>query len=125
MDFARARTEMIREQLILRGINDERVLEAMNRIPREKFVPPDYRAYAYDDAPQHIGEAQTISQPYIVALMTQSLKLKGDETVLEVGTGSGYQTAILAALANQVYSIERHQALADSAQKVLDELEDR
>jgi len=123
MDFARARTEMIQEQLILRGIYDERVLEAMNHIPREKFVPPDYRAFAYDDAPQHIGEAQTISQPYIVALMTQSLKLKGDETVLEVGTGSGYQTAILAALANQVYSIERHQMLADSAREVLNELE--
>jgi protein-L-isoaspartate(D-aspartate) O-methyltransferase len=123
MDFVQARTEMIREQLIGRGISDVRVLAAMNRIPRERFVPREYQLYAYDDAPQHIGEAQTISQPYIVALMTQSLKLTGGETVLEVGTGSGYQTAILAVLAAHVYSIERYQGLADSAREVLDDLE--
>jgi protein-L-isoaspartate(D-aspartate) O-methyltransferase len=109
------RSRMINEQLIERGIHDERVLEAMDRIPRELFVLPEYRRLAYADGPLPISERQTISQPYIVALMSELLELKGDENVLEVGTGSGYQTAILACLVHQVHSIEIFQSLAEDA----------
>ncbi|MCX6009725.1 MAG: protein-L-isoaspartate(D-aspartate) O-methyltransferase [Chloroflexi bacterium] len=103
-------------------INDKRVLSVMSRIPRELFVPPDYCYAAYEDMPLGIGFGQTISQPFIVALMTQALELKGGEKVLELGTGSGYQTAILAGLAKWVVSVERVPQLAESARQVLDKL---
>ena len=103
-------------------IRDKRVLAAMSRIPREKFVPQESRHLAYEDGPLPIGCEQTISQPYIIALMTEALELNGNEKVLELGTGSGYQTAILAELAKTVISVERVPALAESARKVLDSL---
>jgi protein-L-isoaspartate(D-aspartate) O-methyltransferase len=103
-------------------IRDKRVLSVMSRVPRELFVLPDYRYAAYEDMPLSIGFGQTISQPFIVALMTQALELKGSEKVLELGTGSGYQTAILAGLAKWVVSIERVPQLAESATHVLSEL---
>jgi protein-L-isoaspartate(D-aspartate) O-methyltransferase len=98
---------MVQEQLRGRGISDPLVLGAMSRVPRHRFVPVDQRAFAYDDRPLPIGEGQTISQPYMVALMTQCLKLRGTEKILELGTGSGYQAAILAELAAEVYTVER------------------
>ncbi|HEY5669734.1 MAG TPA: protein-L-isoaspartate(D-aspartate) O-methyltransferase [Anaerolineales bacterium] len=116
------RQRMVEEQLIYRNIRDERVLEAMRSVPRHAFVPLEYRHMAYSDGPLPIGSGQTISQPYIVALMTQLLRLKGDENVLEVGTGSGYQAAVLAKLAKQVYTIERYTELADQAAAVLQKL---
>jgi protein-L-isoaspartate(D-aspartate) O-methyltransferase len=105
-----------------REIHDKRVLSAMARVPRERFVSPDYYYAAYEDMPLGIGFGQTISQPFIVALMTQALRLKGSEKVLELGTGSGYQTAILAGLAKWVVSIERVPQLAESARRDLNEL---
>ena len=123
MDFEKVREEMIRHQLKGRGIRDGRVLLAMSSIPREKFVLEGEKDNAYLDCPLSIGMGQTISQPFMVALMTQCLSLKGSETVLEVGTGSGYQAAILSKLAKMVYSIERFSLLADRAEKILKELE--
>ena len=117
-----SRQVMIEHHLKGRGIHDKRVLEAMSEIPRQAFVPAKYTAQSYDDNPLPIGVGQTISQPYIVALMTQSLKLTGTEEVLEIGTGSGYQTAILATLAKQVYTVERFHELSESAQAVLAKL---
>jgi protein-L-isoaspartate(D-aspartate) O-methyltransferase len=113
---------MIREQLRARGIHDPLTLEAMSNVPRENFVPPVWRSRAYEDRPLPIGEEQTVSQPLMVALMTQALLLKGGEPVLEIGTGSGYQTAILSRIAGVVYSIERIPALAHSAENILKEL---
>ncbi len=121
-DFAALRERMVREQLMGRDITDPRVLEAMRRVPRHKFVPPELQAAAYRDTPLPIGSNQTISQPYIVAFMTQLLELKPTDVVLEIGTGSGYQTAILCELARFVYSLERYPALAERAAAVLDEL---
>ncbi len=103
-------------------IKDKRVLAAMSRIPRELFVPPESRDLAYEDRPLPIGCEQTISQPYIIALMTEALELAGGEKVLELGTGSGYQTAILAELCRRVITVERLPALADSARQVLNSL---
>ncbi len=103
-------------------ITDKRVVEAMTRVPREAFVSPEQCHAAYDDRPLSIGFGQTISQPFIVALMIQALELKGDEKVLELGTGSGYETAILAELAKKVITVERIPELAESAKQVLDEL---
>jgi len=120
--YTLARHQMVAEQLATRDITDSRVLEAMREIPRHLFVPEEHRHLAYADGPLPIGENQTISQPYIVALMTQLLELKGGETVLEIGTGSGYQAAILGKLARQVYTIERHEALAQQAASILHEL---
>lgn len=117
--------EMKKERLfhhLSQQIRDERVLEAMEHIPRERFVPKGSRDSAYDDSPLPIDRGQTISQPYIIALMTQALELCGDEDVLEIGTGSGYQLAILARLAKHVISIERHPMLIEKAGKVLKEL---
>lgn len=114
---------MVSDQLIAGGIKDKRVLLGMARIPRHCFVPPDQIFLAYEDRPVPIGEGQTISQPFIVAYMTQMLELTGTERVLEIGTGSGYQTALLSILAKEVYSIELHPNLAASAKKHLDELE--
>lgn len=116
------RARMVREQLEGRDIADGRLLEAMRAIPRHLFVPDEFRHLAYRDGPLPIGADQTISQPYIVALMTQLLQLTGEECVLEVGTGSGYQTAILARLARQVFSLERVPELAALAARLLHEL---
>jgi protein-L-isoaspartate(D-aspartate) O-methyltransferase len=117
------RHRMVESQLRDRGIRDERVLGAMLRIPRHKFVADEFKAQAYEDHPIPIGEGQTISQPFIVAAGLQALTLQGTESVLEVGTGSGYQTALLAVLARVVYSIERHAALAKAAEAILHQLE--
>jgi protein-L-isoaspartate(D-aspartate) O-methyltransferase len=121
-EYAKKRQLMVDEQLRTRDISDRRVLEAMGRIPRHLFVDPRYRGEAYEDYPVPIDEGQTISQPYIVALMTQGLRLKGGEKVLEVGTGSGYQAAVLAELAAKVYTVEIHEALAKKAAETLSRL---
>jgi protein-L-isoaspartate(D-aspartate) O-methyltransferase len=117
--FAALRQQMVATQLRARGISNERVLNAFLRVPRNEFVPEPYRDRAYEDHPLPIGDGQTISQPYIVAIMLQALELKHTDKVLEVGTGSGYVTALLAELTAQVYSVERHPALAAEAQRVL------
>lgn len=120
--FGLKRDRMVREHLRERGIRDPRVLDVMATIPRHVFVNPEHRGFAYADGPLPIGCGQTISQPYMVALMTELLELKGPEKVLEVGTGSGYQAAILAALAREVYTIERHGSLAHLAGRILRDL---
>ncbi len=120
--YAPQREAMISSDLVGRDIRDRRVLMAMAEIPREDFLPPQYQANAYEDNPLPIGLGQTISQPYIVALMTQCLELKGDEEVLEIGTGSGYQTAILSRLCRRVYTIERFSDLSIQAQTALSSL---
>ena len=120
MDFAAERARLIEH--LGAEIKDKRVLAAMSRIPRERFVPPENRHLAYEDMPLPIGLGQTISQPFIIALMTEALELTGREKVLEIGTGSGYQAAILAELARLVVTIERLPTLAEAARKVLDSL---
>lgn len=120
--FEAAREAMVVQQLVERGIHDAHVLQAMRDIPRHRFVSAELQHLAYRDCPLPIGDNQTISQPYIVAWMTELLGLRGGERVLEVGTGSGYQTAVLCALAGQVYSLERHARLADRAATILAEL---
>lgn len=120
MDFEAARAQLV-EQLSLE-IKDKRVLTAMARVPRERFIPPDEQHLAYEDMPLPIGLEQTISQPLIIAIMTEALELTGGEKVLEVGTGSGYQAAILAELARFVVTTERFPALAERARQVLDSL---
>jgi protein-L-isoaspartate(D-aspartate) O-methyltransferase len=122
-NLAKAKERMLRWHLRGRDITDPRVLVAMAEVPREEFVPSSHRSQAYHDGPLPIGRDQTISQPYIVALMTQELRVTPDCEVLEVGTGSGYQTAILGKLAKKVYTIERLNELAESARAVLDRLE--
>jgi protein-L-isoaspartate(D-aspartate) O-methyltransferase len=121
-DFAELRRRMVERQLRRRGIFDERVLAAMGEVPRERFVPERYRARAYADSALPIGEGQTISQPWIVAAICQALALQGGERVLEVGSGSGYSTAVLARLAAEVIGIERHESLAAEARRALDAL---
>jgi len=116
------RARMVERQLRRRGIDDERVLAAMAEVPRHEFVPEDQRGAAYKDGALPIGEAQTISQPWIVAFMAQLLELKGGETVLEVGTGSGYGAAVLSRLCKSVVTIERHEILARRAREVLERL---
>jgi protein-L-isoaspartate(D-aspartate) O-methyltransferase len=116
------RKKMVQDQIMSRGIRDRRVIEAMMKIPRHIFVQEAFAAQAYNDKALPIGEKQTISQPYIVALMTERLALTGTEKVLEIGTGSGYQTALLATLADRVYSAERIRPLALRARKCLDSL---
>jgi protein-L-isoaspartate(D-aspartate) O-methyltransferase len=118
-DFRLARERMVNNQLIARGIKDKRVLQAMGKIPRHLFIEEALSGEAYNDHPVPIGEKQTISQPYIVALMTESLELKGGENTLEIGTGSGYQTAILAELSSRVYTVERIKSLLVNARKLL------
>lgn len=113
---------MVKVQLEMRGIKDKGVLEAMEKIPRHMFVPENMLTYSYNDEPLPIGEGQTISQPYIVAYMTEALELKQSDRVLEIGTGSGYQAAVLAEMAGEVYSVELNQALSMQAQKVLKHL---
>ena len=122
MNFEVARKKMVQEQIIARGVSDPRVIDAMLRIPRHIFVQEAMAAQAYSDTPLPIGEKQTISQPYMVALMTELLGLTGTEKVLEIGTGSGYQTAILATLADRVCTAERIRPLALRARKCLDSL---
>lgn len=113
--FTIARAKMVSEQIVRRGVNEPRLVRVLQRVPRHLFVPLSMRDYAYEDRPLPIGNGQTISQPYIVGLMTSLLALKGDEVVLEVGTGSGYQAAVLAEMAGTVHSIERFEDLAKAA----------
>ncbi|HQN19374.1 MAG TPA: protein-L-isoaspartate(D-aspartate) O-methyltransferase [Syntrophobacteraceae bacterium] len=122
VNFQKARDRMVETQLAGRGISDSRVLEAMRRVPRHLFVEEALQEQAYSDFPLPIGEKQTISQPYIVALMTVTLGIEGHEKVLEIGTGSGYQAAILAELADRVFSIERFPGLAYRANQILQKL---
>ena len=117
------RQRMVEEQFLSRDISDPRVLEAMRRVPRHVFVPEEHRQLAYRDSPLPIGQSQTISQPYIVALMTQMLGLQGDEIVLEIGTGSGYQAAVLSLVAQEVHTVERHESLAQQALKCINALD--
>ncbi len=121
-NFEKERERMVRSQLAARGIKDVKVLEAMKRVPRHMFVPDNMLSHAYSDEPLPIGENQTISQPFIVAYMTEVLELLGGERVLEIGTGSGYQTAILAEIAQQVFTVELIEALSHRAQKTLAKL---
>ena len=121
-DYSDLRKKMIERHIIPRGVQDKKVIKVMGSIPRHLFVDEALQDQAYDDNPLPIGEGQTISQPYIVALMVEALALKGNERILEIGTGSGYQTAILCSLSNKVYSIERCPVLASKARKILDQL---
>lgn len=120
MNYSIARRRMVEKHIVARGIHDERVLKVMGEVPRHRFVEQALEAQAYSDYALPIGEKQTISQPYMVAVMTEAAELKGQERVLEVGTGSGYQAAVLSALVAQVYSVERHAELARKARRVLD-----
>ncbi len=120
--FGTARDKMVQEQIVARGITDRRILDAMLEVPRHLFVDGAMQAQAYGDFPLPIAGGQTISQPYIVASMTQALQLQGDETVLEIGTGSGYQAAVLSRLCRKVYTLERINSLLSGARKVFDTL---
>jgi protein-L-isoaspartate(D-aspartate) O-methyltransferase len=122
VDFAAARRRMVDEQIVRRGIADARVVAAMALVPRERFVAASVAEFAYDDSPLPIGESQTISQPYIVALMSEAAAIPAQARVLDVGTGSGYAAAVLSHLAREVYTIERHRRLAESARQRLAEL---
>ncbi len=122
MDYAIARRLMVERQIEARGVRDPLVIEAMKRVPRHRFVEEALWSQAYGDHPLPIGEKQTISQPYMVALMTEALQLRGGEKVLEIGTGSGYQAAVLAQIASRVYSVERIASLARRARLVLDDI---
>jgi len=122
LDFGAMRNAMVEEQLMVRGISDKRVLDAFKIVPRHEFVPGESRAWAYRNGPVPIGHGQTISQPYIVALMTDLLGSEPDDVILEVGTGSGYQAAVLSHLVKQIYSIENIEALADAAAERLKRL---
>jgi protein-L-isoaspartate(D-aspartate) O-methyltransferase len=121
-DYGSARERMVREQIVEQGIGDRRVIEAMLRIPRHLFVPEALVGQAYADTALPIGERQTITQPFMVAFMSAALNLKGKERVLEIGTGSGYQAAVLSCLAGRVYSVERIRALLERARKNLDQI---
>ena len=121
-EYKGLRYSMVSSQLVARGIRDERVLAAMRKVPRHLFMPEQVRYTAYEDMAMSIGEGQTISQPYMVAIMTELLELSGTETVLEIGTGSGYQAAILGELAVEVYTVERIAALAENSQATLKKL---
>ncbi len=120
--FAQKRAAMVRDQIAREGVSDPRVLAAMRDVPRHLFVPPPYRSKAYEPHPLPIGEGQTISQPYVVAFMTQILRLKETDRVLEVGTGSGYQAAIAAKIAAEVYSVEIFESLADRGRRTIADL---
>lgn len=121
-DMQKVRDRMVEEQLIPRGIHDPKTLEALRRVPRHLFVEDALQNQAYNDFPLPIGNGQTISQPYIVALMTQALGLQGDERILEIGTGSGYQAAILSLICEKVYTVERIDSLLVKARKIFDQL---
>ena len=122
VDYTVARRRMVEQQIVARGINDPRLIDVMNKVPRHCFVDEGLRGHAYADGSLPIGHKQTISQPYMVAAMSAALELQGHERVLEIGAGSGYQTAVLAMLAKRIYSVERIAALAARARKVLDQL---
>jgi len=122
INFEKERGRMVDEQIVSRGVKDERVLAVMRKIPRHEFLPEAIRGMAYTDNALPLGEGQTMSQPYMVALMTEFLGLKGPERVLEIGTGSGYQAAVLAELSEKVYTVERIKFLADKARATLDRL---
>lgn len=121
-NFAEKREQMVKKQLIRRGIEDKKVLDAFREVPRDKFVPDHVKEYSYHDGPLPIGKDQTISQPYIVAEMVEALELEKEDIVLEIGTGSGYEAAILSRIAKEVYTVERFQTLADKAKSILDDL---
>ena len=121
-EYTLLRERMVSSQIVRRGVSDKPVLQAMGKVPRHEFVPENMKFYAYEDRPLPIGEDQTISQPYIVAIMTQLLKLEGGEKVLEIGTGSGYQAAVLAEIAAEVYTIEIIESLAKTAETRLKKL---
>ncbi len=121
-DFEEARARMMETQLARRGIHDARVLEVMGRVPREKFIDKGFAEFAYEDTPLPIEKGQTISQPYMIAFMVQAARLNGAERVLEIGTGSGYAAAIIAQIAQHIFTIERHSALAEAAQQRLVDL---
>jgi protein-L-isoaspartate(D-aspartate) O-methyltransferase len=122
INYEKERMRMVDEQITDRGVKDERVLEAMRKVPRHEFLPEAIRGMSYQDSALPLGEAQTMSQPFMVALMTELLELKGTERVLEIGTGSGYQAAVLAELCEKVYTVERIKLLADRARATLDRL---
>lgn len=122
IDYSELRNRMVEQQMEARGIRSKKVLDAMRHVPRELFLTADLREFAYEDTPLPIASGQTISQPYIVAFMTEGLALDGGEKVLEIGTGSGYAAAVLAEIAGQVYTIERIKELADNAALILAEL---
>lgn len=122
INFEKERSRMVDEQIVNRGVNDARVLAVMRKIPRHEFLPEAIHGMAYTDNALPLGEGQTMSQPYMVALMTELLGLKGPERVLEIGTGSGYQAAVLAELCGKVYTVERIKSLADKARATLDRL---
>jgi protein-L-isoaspartate(D-aspartate) O-methyltransferase len=121
-DYSRARERMVNVQIARRGVRDRAVLTAMRTVPREAFVTPGHEEFAYEDGPLPIGEGQTISQPYIVALMIEAAELKPDDRVLEVGAGSGYAAAVMSRIVARVYAIERHAALGQAAQRRIEEL---
>lgn len=121
-DYSQARAEMVERQIAGRDVKDAGVLRAMRAVPREEFVPEELRPFAYDDAPLPIGEGQTISQPYVVALMVEAANLRPEERALEIGTGSGYAAAVMAEIAAQVYTVERHASLAEAARRRLSAL---
>ena len=122
INYEKERSRMVDDQIVGRGVKDERVLAVMRKIPRHEFLPEGIRGMAYNDSALPIGEGQTMSQPYMVALMTEFLGLKGTERVLEIGTGSGYQAAVLAELCQKVYTVERIKTVADKARATLDRL---
>jgi protein-L-isoaspartate(D-aspartate) O-methyltransferase len=122
INFEKERIRMVEEQIIGRGVKDERVLAAMRKVPRHEFLPEAIRGMAYQDSALPLGEGQTMSQPYMVAVMSELLGLSGTERVLEIGTGSGYQAAVLAELCEKVYTVERIKNLADRARAILDRL---
>ena len=123
LDYTRAREKMVKEQIIGRGIRDPKVIDALTRVPRHLFVPEALLGQAYGDTALPIGEGQTITQPFMVAFMSEALNLQGNEKILEVGTGSGYQAAALACLADRVYSVERVRGLLERARKALDRIQ--
>jgi protein-L-isoaspartate(D-aspartate) O-methyltransferase len=122
-DYQEKREKMVKVQIETRGVRDSKILEAMRKVPRHLFVPWNMKSYAYHDEPLSIGEGQTISQPYIVAYMSEVLRLKGNERILEIGTGSGYQTAILAEAGKKVFTMEIVKSLSLRAERVLKKLE--
>jgi protein-L-isoaspartate(D-aspartate) O-methyltransferase len=122
-DYTEKRERMVKDQIEARGVKDKRILEAMKKVPRHLFVPWNMRSYAYHDEPLPIGEGQTISQPYIVAYMSEVLRLKGNERIMEIGTGSGYQAAILAEVSKEVFTVEIVKSLSLRAEKILEKLE--
>jgi protein-L-isoaspartate(D-aspartate) O-methyltransferase len=121
-DHETSRKQMVKHQIVSRGVEDDRVLDAILKVPRHRFVGEEYQSLAYSDQPLPVGGDQTISQPYMVALMTELLRLEGDEKVLEIGTGSGYQTAILAELARVIYTVEIVEMLAQEARERLEDI---